>query len=293
MTASRRAALTLLVPLLALGLLAGPGLASDAGEALEDAPGQTVELRLMTYNIAAGIHGLDEVADAIEAAGADVVGLQEVDVHWGARSDFEDQVTILAERLDMHAFFAPIYELDPLEEGDPTRDYGLAILSRFPIQEATNHEITRLPTVIPDPEPQPVPGSPQVTVNARGVELDVHNTHLDYRADPYIREMQVDDTLEITGHEPERTVLMGDLNAEPQDPELSPLFDVFEDSWALAGDGAGLTFPAAAPEKRIDFILTSPDIEVLDAQVIQTGASDHLPVVADVAIDRDVPAADR
>ncbi|GAA4951635.1 hypothetical protein GCM10023238_17450 [Streptomyces heliomycini] len=36
-----------------------------------------------------------------------MIGLQEVDVHWGARSDFADEARALAGKLDMRVFFAP------------------------------------------------------------------------------------------------------------------------------------------------------------------------------------------
>lgn len=61
-------------------------------------------------------------------------------------------------------------------------------------------------------------------------------------------------------------VLMGDLNAEPGDPELAALFKVFGD--ILKGEKReGLTFPAEEPTKRIDYILHSGHFTVSDAYV--------------------------
>ncbi|WP_346766310.1 endonuclease/exonuclease/phosphatase family protein, partial [Streptomyces sp. Tu 4128] len=53
--------------------------------------GHTVALRIATYNIHAGtgsdgVFDLDRQAAALRALDADVIGLQEVDVHWGDRS---------------------------------------------------------------------------------------------------------------------------------------------------------------------------------------------------------------
>ncbi|MFD2081642.1 hypothetical protein SAMN05421678_12849 [Actinopolymorpha cephalotaxi] len=53
--------------------------------------GSTVQLRVATYNIHAGlgqdnVFDLDRTAATIRALDADLIGLQEVDVHWGARS---------------------------------------------------------------------------------------------------------------------------------------------------------------------------------------------------------------
>jgi endonuclease/exonuclease/phosphatase family metal-dependent hydrolase len=275
----RRLAL-LVAALLALSLI---GIPTSA------ATGHDVALRVMSYNIHTGIGSdgaldLARTAAAIRDSGADVVGLEEVDVHWDARSDFRDQARDLARLTHMRVFFAPIYDLPPLTEGAPRRQYGLAMLSRYPILRADNHWITRLSTQDPNPVPEPAPGFPEIVVLAHGVPVHVYATHLDYRADPAVREMQVADTLRILGEDPRgaRQVLLGDFNAEPAAPELAPLWTYLSDAWTSADPG--FTYPADVPAKRIDYVTVSPGVRVRAAAVPETLASDHRPIVADLAV---------
>lgn len=263
-----------------LALAAPAGASAPAGST---AP--PVALRVATYNIHAGagednVFDLARTAEAIRALNADVVGLQEVDVHWGDRSNFLDEAQELAERLDMRAFFAPIYDFDPLIAGAPRRQYGVAVLSRYPILEAENHEITRLSTQVPDPVPAPAPGFAEVTVNVRGAHVHVYSTHLDYRSDPAVRRMQVADTRQILAADSGPKVLVGDLNAEPGAPELAGLWQDLRD----AAPAGGRTYPAINPVKRIDVISVSPDITVVGTDTLVTAASDHRPVVADLLL---------
>ena len=243
----------------------------------------------MNYNIRTGIgidnkYDLKRTAQVIRESGADIVGLTEVDVNFSDRSNFDDQVAILSEELDMYSFYGHIYDLDPLEEGKPRRKYGMAILSKYPIIATTNHEITRLSTQDKDPTPAPMPGFPEAKIDVNGKMLYFYVTHLDYRGDPMVIEMQVDDTLNIYSKIAGPKILVGDLNALPGAPELAPLFEYLNDSWVLAGEGEGYTFPVDKPSKRIDYILTSPKIEVVNAEVIDTDASDHFPVIADIKL---------
>lgn len=74
--------------LIAVGLL-GATLAPPAGAT---ARGTAVELRVATYNIHAGagmdgVFDLERQTDHLRALDADVIGLQEADAHWGARSE--------------------------------------------------------------------------------------------------------------------------------------------------------------------------------------------------------------
>ncbi|MEU2599286.1 endonuclease/exonuclease/phosphatase family protein [Streptomyces hirsutus] len=264
---------------------AAPATAAGAGVPGADAP--AVPLRVATYNIHAGagedgVFDLDRTARALRDLDADVVGLQEVDVHWGDRSDFVDEARALAGKLGMRVFFAPIYDLDPAAEGGERRQYGVAVLSRYPVTEAENHEITRLSTRTPDPVPAPMPGFAEVTVNVRGAQVHVCSTHLDHRADPSVREAQVADMLDVLAADRGPKILVGDFNAEATAPELASLWQRLRD----ADPGGGGTYPAVDPVKRIDLVAVSPDITVAGAEAVATEASDHRPVVTDLRIRR-------
>jgi endonuclease/exonuclease/phosphatase (EEP) superfamily protein YafD len=56
------------------------------------------------------------------------------------------------------------------------------------------------------------------------------------------------------------------------------------DVWLETGEGDGFTWPAAEPDKRIDWVWHTADLVAVRAQVVRTQASDHLPVLA--VIDR-------
>nr|WP_231641274.1 endonuclease/exonuclease/phosphatase family protein [Saccharomonospora sp. NB11] len=246
-------------------------------------------LRVMTYNIHTGIGvdgraDLERIAAVVRQADVDVVGLQEVDVHWSDRSAYADQVAELARLTGMSAFFAPIYDLDPEPGHEERRRYGVAILSAHPILSTTNHRITRWSTVDPDAEPEPGPGFAEVVLSVHGRPVHVYSTHLDYRPDPSVRQRQVEDTLHILGRQPESApqVLLGDFNAEPSAPELAPLFAHVRDAWRVPD--SGLTFPADDPVKRIDYVTVAGPVRVLDAAVPVTTASDHRPVVATLQV---------
>jgi len=242
-----------------------------------------VSLRVLSYNIHTGIGAdgtldLARTADAIADTRADVVALQEVDVHWSDRSQFRDQARALGGLLRMRVFFAPIYDLDPLTPGAPRRQYGVAILSRLPLVSTENHEITRLSTVEQKPVPKPTPGFAEAVVLVRGVAVHVYATHLDYRPDPVVRTAQVADMLRIMADGP--TLLLGDFNAPPEAPELAPLWH------ELTAAPTGCTYPADVPVNRIDYAAVSSGIRVRRAAVPSTLASDHRPVFAEVLIPR-------
>ncbi|MBI0295824.1 endonuclease/exonuclease/phosphatase family protein [Streptomyces sp. PRKS01-29] len=239
-------------------------------------------LRVATFNIHHGaspadVLDLDRVARVIQAMRVDVVGLQEVDRFW-KRSGFIDQPAWLGERLGMHHAFGANLDLDPEEPGRPRRQYGTAVLSRPPIRSWTN---TPLPLV---------PGHEQ-----RGLlqaELDVHGTRVDFAVthlqhdDSQERERQSARIVELLGSSPERTILVGDLNATFETPEIRTLTDVLDDVWPRAGAGDGFTYDSVNPHARIDFVLPSRDLRPLTAQVCTADpeASDHLPVVTDLLL---------
>ena len=251
-------------------------------------------LRLMTYNIAAGHGDLAAIVAAIRTERPDIVALQEVDVNWSERSGFADQAAVLGAALGMHVRFGPIYRMptvtdsaaaaQPAEQA-PVREFGLAILSRAPIVDFTNHLLPRLSTQTAETEPRLLPGFLEAVIDlGGGLRLHVFNTHLDYRADPRVRVQQVAAMLTVLSERPAALVLMGDLNAPPDASELQPLLARVRDAWS-AGHGPGFTFPADSPDRRIDYILHSAHIQMRNVRVTDARASDHRPVVADVLLN--------
>lgn len=247
--------------------------------------GPDAALRVMTFNIAAGNGSLARIAETIREADVDIAGLQEVDVAWSERSAFVGQADSLARLLGMEVRFAPIYRIANADPSKPPREFGVALLSRHPFVGFTNRAITRHSTVTPDAPPAPMPGLLDATVNVHGTRVRAFVTHLDYRADPAVRRTQVGETLRALGNDTvTATLLIGDLNAPPDAPELAPLRARFRDAWA--SDTGGYSYPAAAPTKRIDYVLYSGALSVRSAHVRATRASDHLPVVAEFTLSR-------
>ncbi|SDK81997.1 Metal-dependent hydrolase, endonuclease/exonuclease/phosphatase family [Actinopolyspora mzabensis] len=245
-------------------------------------------LRIMQYNIHSGRDSRGRLhprrtASVIERAGAEVVALQEVDVHWSRRSAWRDQVEMLASRLGMSVFFAPIYTLPPSRPGYPKRRFGLAVLSEHPLLATTNHRMTRRSTQHPSDSPVRLPGFPEVVVDIDGTAVHVYAAHLDYRKSPRTRRIQVREIVALLDRdEPSAPrLLLGDLNATSRAPELVPLWKRLRDA---AGHTGAPTYPAQRPRVRLDHIAVSRETEVVCSTTVASAASDHLPVVAELRI---------
>ena len=109
-----------------------PLAACRTGDApLADAPTRS---RVATWNIrAARSAPVDAIAAELRAMQADVIALQEVDVRM-RRTGFVDEPVALASALGFHHVFAASIKWD---EGD----YGLAVLSRWPLAEVRRHRL--------------------------------------------------------------------------------------------------------------------------------------------------------
>lgn len=230
-------------------------------------------LSALTFNIhhAAGPDGVvdvDRVAAEIAASGAEIVGLQELDRHWGGRTDFADQPAQLADRLGMQVVFAP----NDVVDGPVPRQYGTAVLTRLPIRSSSH-------TLLPrggDGEEQR--GLLEVVVDVRGVAVRVMAVHLE-SGSATSRLLQARVVARHVERSAEPVLLLGDLNATPDSPEVTTLTALLADSHV---GGGGFTHPAQAPTDRIDFVLA--DGRFLRSEVRTTAASDHRPLFVDVVI---------
>jgi len=271
---------TAVLMLAALLALAAPAAAAGP-DRRPVAPDRRPAVTAMAYNIhhgegTDGVLDLDRIAQVIRASGADLVALQEVDRHWSERSLLADQAAELGAALDMEVAYGANLDHDPAAPGQPRRQYGTAILSRHPILASRN---IPLPNIGGEQR-----GLLEAVVAVDGLRTRVYSTHFQHN-NAVERRLQADAVRELIGTPDDPVLLMGDLNAVPEAPELAGLLPAFRDAAA----GAGPTYPAEAPDRRIDYVLVSPWVEVTGAEVLSTPASDHLPVVADLLLARARP----
>ncbi|MCL6625911.1 MAG: endonuclease/exonuclease/phosphatase family protein [Alicyclobacillus shizuokensis] len=245
-------------------------------------------LTVVSYNTHGGIgidgrYNLARIADVITQTHADVVGLQEVGAYWHKHAQHEDEAQFYIRRLHMYGFFAPIFNLDAGTPGGPRRQYGVLLLSRYPIQGMENHRIARRLTRDQRESVAMKPGFAEAMIHVHGQDLHIYLTHLDYRRDTHVRARQVADMMRIVSEDTGPKVLMGDLNAVPAAPELRPLWKVFDQTMNRCQGGCA-TFPADSPRRLIDYVLVSHGLKVRSVHVVDTTASDHRPVRAVISL---------
>lgn len=227
-------------------------------------------LRIMTYNIRSGINDLSLVKSVIEAENPDLVALQEVDKNT-TRSGGTNQAEWLAQELGMEYRFGKT-------ENYFGGEYGIALLSRFPINQTFIHDL-------PFAEGEELRLALEAWVDVPDIygrtnTLSFVSTHLDHLSN-ITRVDQVEAIVDALAPRNHPVIVAGDLNATPlQDPMALLQSSGYEylDTQEL------LTFPAIIPTKKIDYImvrteelpLASFPVRVVDEQA----ASDHRPVVA-------------
>ncbi len=231
-------------------------------------PASGLPVRVMTYNIhsAFDVEGRQDpegIARVIEDSGAQIVALQEISRGWLIDGS-TDLPTWLARRLGMQVVF----------KGTTGPMWGNAVLSSLPIVEWGWGELPLAGTILQR-------GYLWARIDVGEAEpLLVIATHLHHvEAENEVRLKQVPVLLEFWDGAP-FSILLGDMNAEPGYPEMEMIAQAgWVDSWAEAGVGQGLTWPADAPFERIDWIWHTPDLEARDVHTIPSTASDHHPVV--------------
>lgn len=230
-------------------------------------------MKIMTYNIA---HCYDfeqkkidysSVANVIKQCAPDFVGLNEVRDK-GENFEYENQPEILSELTGLkYHYFAKAIEFD----GNP---YGNAFLSKHTIAETET---------IPVPDPDPKTGDAYYETRCvlkvkleNGLTVMVAHFGLN-------KDEQENAVATVLDNMPdEKCVLMGDFNVKPNSEILKPLYEVMKDAASSIGNMG--TFPSHTPDRKLDYIFVTPDIEVVSAEIPIFLTSDHRPHTAEIKL---------
>jgi endonuclease/exonuclease/phosphatase family metal-dependent hydrolase len=235
-----------------------PGRSGRETWTLEARPGSAV-LKVMTFNVKGmtvdWFSREGRIAALIAAEQPDVVALQEV---LGVRRNRSLQAARIARRAGGYQYaFQGARAYTPLR----LLWMGNAILSRGPLRDAGRLQLTQGPSSL-----QTFPRAvTHAAVEVRpGAWLHVYSTHLHHRGgrpSDEVRRVQARELLAfMRGHGPGPHLLLGDLNADPDDPCLRDLRAAgLRDCFAEAnpGDPRGTNSDGS---RRIDYVLVDePD----------------------------------
>jgi endonuclease/exonuclease/phosphatase family metal-dependent hydrolase len=219
-------------------------------------------IAVSTYNIQFGkgqdkLVNLERTIKTLQSLDANIISLQEVERN-SLRSNFSDQVKIIANELDMNVYFSPSLTY-------PGLYYGNAVLTRFPIKEAKtihfNHKLENRAALIVEV---------QVSDDQ---SIHVINTHLGLDRDE--RSSAIDKINQKLTKLDGPIILTGDLNSVPSQQE----YRKWDDKVTKSNKG----IPIQTYNSRnwqIDYIFHSSDFTVNEVNVIESDASDHFPVSA-------------
>ena len=236
-------------------------------------PVPTLDLKVMSYNIqghaARRAKGyLERLAETIVAERPDLVGLQEVHRRTPA-SRGEDQAETLARLTGLEVHFAPSLAMG---EGE----FGNALLVAGEVRSAAAH-------------PLPSAGEPRTVLES---QVSVHGTDLRFLVTHLAAWGRLGSTRRArqVGHLTSRLrsldgpfVLVGDLNAPPDAPELRHLMAA-----ELFRSCSGLECTHRMMRQCIDYVFADPGWTTVASRVVRAGPSDHWPVV--VELRRQLPA---
>lgn len=233
------------------------------------------DLRVMTWNVRGLRDDTRALIDAVRDLAPDLLLLQE-----------SPQVILPTARL---RWLAGRMGLRVLLGGRLAR--GLAILATEEVAgQVLRRGLVPVPQRITDANSVFPRGIAAVRLSVPGGgDLVVADLHL--ALDEEHRRVHVHRLLGLAAGAGAAVVVGGDLNERPEAAAWSALAEVLEDPAAAAGEP---TFPARRPGARIDAILTGPGILCRAAGPVTStarvprerlvGATDHLPVLADLTI---------
>lgn len=231
-------------------------------------------MKIMTFNTQHCLNYLrqkidfDIMADIIKKCDADIVGLNEIRGESLSATDYADQTGILSRLTGIkNHYFAEAIKFGGI------KPYGNALLSKLPILSAET-------VIIPDPSPKAYDGyyETRCILKAKlqgGITVLVSHFGLN----PDEQENAVNTILQNL--EPQKCILMGDFNITPDNALLDPIKERMVDTSHYFSEPK-LSFPSDKPDRKIDYIFVSRDIEVISADIPAVVASDHRPHTATI-----------
>ena len=259
------------------------------------------DLTLLTFNLVRHWEAQEgrqaRVMDYFRAVHPDLIALQEAYVVYSPRSPRgrpAPHLTLVIDSLGYHPA-----RLEGLSERLTIQD---PVLARMALGEQT---VTPLPKPRGDTHPPRLvgvqfhwqgreavlynihlrsfgPGKPWQEANRRLLDPRLWKTYYDRYHEAYLlRAVEVEAIVRVLKEETRPYLLCGDFNSTPHNWAYRHLVRELglQDAFEVAGKGWGSTYHSRLPFARIDYVLASPDWEIVSARVGDVQLSDHRPLL--------------
>lgn len=236
-------------------------------------------IRIASYNIAAGKHpDIEKMNAQLKEYGIDVVGVQEVD-YMNGRNNFD----MLKKFADLGAY--PYYSFQKAIDYNGG-EYGIGILSSLAIKEKSGGALNSEGT-------EEARAWQRILVEKDGKEIAIYNTHLTYES-MEARERQLREVLAMMDADPcEYKALTGDFNTDQNLNEVYPMLKNYNitngnnDVWFDTYNGVDDTMKVYS----IDNIVTTRNLKMSNAQMVENKLSDHNMFFADFEfLEEEIPS---
>lgn len=236
-------------------------------------------MKLLSWNIWRGKH-INRVIETLREIDADIIGLQEVVVKYEDNMQV-DYASFIAKSLGYEYFFCESFKTD---KHTPPYGIGNALLYKTNARGQQCRFLSDVKEYRGNAETEPRTVVSCDVVDDQGKTLSIFNTHLGHsqnlQTTNYQRK-QSNKLLELVSKR--QTVVMGDFNCLPTSEVVNKIINNF-----VHADN-DLSRPTRFEERggkvsedRVDYIFVSKDVTVSRFEVIDTRASDHSLLIADI-----------
>jgi endonuclease/exonuclease/phosphatase family metal-dependent hydrolase len=236
---------------------------------------QTVKVLNMNIRMSGQMTGYNvgPFADFIRQYDPDFVTLQEVDFKT-ERNGKKDFTTELAAEL---GYFSAFGKAIDYQQGE----YGVAILSKYPIEKISNNKLTGNPAEMK--EPRTVLYVDVIEPQSKQ-KLRIAVTHLDHSTEGVRTSMAQQLNGVIGATIP--TLLAGDFNAKPTESTITTAMAAWQ---RICNNFA--TYPASAPTSKIDYIFGKPagkwTVKSFEVLTNVTSLTDHCGLLTEVQFNNE------
>ena len=250
-----------------------------------------MKLKLMTYNIAATRdfgkgtgkpfeYSVEKYAQMIKEQNPDICGLNEVD-YMLVRSGRIKTTQVLGGLLGYEDAFAPAVTW--LFGGKPG-NYGNGFLSKHHIKDV---RICPIPDPVTRDEAvyYETRGILNALVDFEGTDVDVFGSHFGLAKAERANAVKI--LAELITDSCHPVIVMGDFNAQPDDPVLDPIRGLLSDTFDVYPDKNAKTYPTnpeCGPDQKIDYIFVSKEFRTESVEIIDRQLSDHKAYIANVEL---------